>query len=355
MLRTTCTLAAAAAALVAAASSPPSPPPPPPPPPLPFSGGVARLRVNGSAETEVFRYALSAGSVSGVVSSWWLAGPSDRVTLNFYVDGEAAPSVSLLVYEACGAGFGAPTGNVEVFSSARFSKGAKVSGWSSKVPVLFASSVRVTFVSAEPVGNFIWLWVRGSENLPVVLAPGLALPPTARLAVQRTSGLFQPLDFVDLVSVPAATAGAVLATMLTVETSSVGTFEGCVYLFPRASATWQSGMQLFATGTEDLFESAYFFDSGTFANLYAGALTVDRNGTDGNYRASAYKIFGDADPLPFSDGMRLVWRVGDASGPAPGPVPGAGKCTCPPGSTGCFPAGKPAAANVTALSFVYTW
>jgi len=54
--------------------------------------------------------------------------------------------VSLLAYKACGAGFGAPAGNVEVFSSARFSKGAKVGGWSSKVPVPFTSSDRVTIV-----------------------------------------------------------------------------------------------------------------------------------------------------------------------------------------------------------------
>jgi hypothetical protein len=53
--------------------------------------------------------------------------------------------------------------------------------------------------------------------------------------------------------------------------------------------------------------------------------------------------------------MRLLWRVGDASGPVPWPVPGAGKCSCPPGTSGCEPAGKPAASNVTALTFVYTW
>jgi hypothetical protein len=253
-------LAAAAAAATALAASAAAAA-------TPFSGGVARLRVNASgAETEVFSYALSPSGAFGVVTSWWMGGPSDRVRLNFYVDGEAEASVSVGVAEACGAGFGAPSGSVEVYASSRFSKGARMSGWTNNFPVPFSRSVRVTFVSAEPVGNFIWLWFRGAENMAAELAPGLSLPPNARLSVQRASGLFDALAFVDLVNVPAATAGAVLATMLSIETPSVSVFEGCVYLFPSAAATWASGVQLFATGTEDLFESAYDFDAGPFAN-----------------------------------------------------------------------------------------
>ena len=81
----------------------------PAPPPLrvtvEFGGG---LEVLFGGQKRLASLALPADVRTLGALVRWLAGPSDRITLNFYVDGEAAPSVSLLAYEACGAGFGAP-------------------------------------------------------------------------------------------------------------------------------------------------------------------------------------------------------------------------------------------------------
>ncbi len=111
------------------------------------------------------------------------------------------------------------------------SKLANTSGWSNKIPIPFTTSVIVTFKGErEQMG---WLFVRGVENVPVVIG-GLTLPPSARLEVQHVHRVFQPLEFVELVSVPAGKSGVILVTMINLASGSLSVLEGCVYLFPSA-------------------------------------------------------------------------------------------------------------------------
>ena len=85
--------------------------------------------------------------------------------------------------------------------------------------------------------------------------------------------------------------------------------EGCYYLFPDAAATWEAGYSLLATGTEDYFESAFYFDAGVYAQPYTG-VTVREGAEGAPSRISAYKIHGSHDPMVFSDGFTLKWRNG---------------------------------------------
>ena len=84
---------------------------------------------------------------------------------------------------------------------------------------------------------------------------GLAIPPSARLSVQKIEQTLPALAFVDLVSVPAGKQGLVLATQLTVTSDTPNVLEGCYYLFPDAYATWENQQwSLLATGFVELAE-----------------------------------------------------------------------------------------------------
>ena len=101
---------------------------------------------------------------------------------------------------------------------------------------------------------------------------------------------------------------------------------------------------------QDYFESAFYFNGGLLASEYAGVTTNDKGGPGGNNRVSAYKIHGAKDPILFSDGFKLTWRVGDETDQQ------GLKCTCfPGGSTPCVPNGSPQVTQVLAQTWVYVW
>ena len=100
-----------------------------------------------------------------------------------------------------------------------------------------------------------------------------------------------------------------------------------------------------ASGTEDFFMSSLYFAGGVFRSENAG-LTDFR--TEG-YRkeVSAYRTFTN-DPMPFIDGMELVWRNGDTT------VAGTGiKCTTEHGPAAGGDPGDPQPANATTLTWLY--
>mmetsp|Transcript_43523 Transcript_43523/g.85205 ORF Transcript_43523/g.85205 Transcript_43523/m.85205 type:complete len:331 (-) Transcript_43523:81-1073(-) len=310
-----------------------------------FSGALSQSPLK-SQEQVVLNYTLSHPAAYGVVNNWWVGGDIDAadVVLNFYVDGEAKASVVVSVPQSCGAGFGAPN---NTYSSVLFSKLAKTSGWSNKLPVPFQQSVVVTFQGAD--NHVIWLWVRGTEDTPVPLLGDNT--PRARLQLQKVQGTFQPQTFVDLAAVPEGFAGRLAATVLSLTSSNLNVLEGCYYLFPDAKANWTSGMELLATGTEDYFESAFYFNAGLVASPFAGVTFKDTNGAKPQVnRVSMYKIHGENDPVVFDDGFKLTWRVGDQTNSQ------GLKCTCfPGGSTGCKPNGTPQVTSINSYAYVYTW
>eukprot|EP00697_Spironema_sp_BW2_P004787 gnl/Spiro4/16481_TR8865_c0_g1_i1.p1 gnl/Spiro4/16481_TR8865_c0_g1~~gnl/Spiro4/16481_TR8865_c0_g1_i1.p1 ORF type:complete len:356 (-),score=52.76 gnl/Spiro4/16481_TR8865_c0_g1_i1:60-1127(-) len=320
-----------------------------------FSGAVSQANATQS-EQVLLNHSLSQGAVSGYVNNWWVGGPNDAITLSFYVDGEASASVVIDIANACGSGFDqAPKGATATYSSEYFSKLAATSGWSNKFPVPFEKSILVTFKSklASPAQTTFWGFVRGVEDVPLRLS-GVDIPAHARLQVQKNTGEFQPFTLIPVVRVEAGLSGLVLATMIAATSANLNFLEGCVYLYPDANSTWDEGMQLFATGTEDYFESSYYFDAGPVAGMYAGATIRQdsQNSPEGTTDAkmSMFKIHGAHDPLVFSNGMMLQWRIGDLNDSV------GMKCRCRDSSTpGCTPSGSPQKTTATVYSYIYTW
>ena len=97
-----------------------------------------------------------------------------------------------------------------------------------------------------------------------------------------------------------------------------------------------------SSGTEDYFDSAYYFDGGPFHAPVSGVTHLDVRAAE----FSGYR-FHEMDPIVFSDGVRVEWRNGDATDPATGL-----KCTLEAGGD---VVGAPTASNISSYAWYYTW
>jgi hypothetical protein len=201
----------------------------------------------------------------------------------------------------------------------------------------------ITYINAPFYPDVpVYMIVHGSENIPIVVG-GVSIPlPGARLVLQTTEITMEPLDYVDMFSL-AQGSGIFFLTTLAFAAGNLNTLEGCVHFFSPYSQTYAHS-QIIATGTEDYFSSAYYFNAGPFYGDISG-LTHSSN-DNGNLQLSAFRLH-DQDPLGFSDGVRLVWRNGDVTDPSTGL-----KCTL---ETGGNVVGSPTAANVTIYGWAYVW
>jgi len=118
--------------------------------------------------------------------------------------------------------------------------------------------------------------------------------------------------------------------------------EGCYHAYSPYNEKFPG--KLLSTGTEDYFDSAWYFDGGEFRLENAGFTHLKQNGDSVEW--SAYR-FHEQDPLPFSNGFRLIWRNGDTVNPLTGL-----KCFV---ETGGAPAGSPTVSEVTLYAWVYVW
>jgi hypothetical protein len=199
-----------------------------------FGAGLSQVQLTHS-EQVLLNYTLSSTGAWGVVNNWWVTGGDRGVLFSFYVDGESLPSIQVVAPVACGNGFGVdvdpPAGPVNTYSSMFFSKAANTSGYANKFPIPFQRSILVTYKSSRPQlsNNMVWLWVRGTENTPILPQYGMSIPPTARMSVQQIDKTIEPLEFVDIIDVPAGKQGMLLASQLTVVSETPNVLEG-IYL-----------------------------------------------------------------------------------------------------------------------------
>jgi hypothetical protein len=103
--------------------------------------------------------------------------------------------------------------------------------------------------------------VRGLEDAPVRIG-SLELPSTARLQLQVTHKTLQPLEFIDVASVPAPASGLIFLHSMAVASGNYNFMEGCYHLMTPAAAPWPG--QLLSTGMEDYYDSAFYFNGGGF-------------------------------------------------------------------------------------------
>jgi len=161
------------------------------------------------------------------------------------------------------------------------------------------------------------------------------LPEHAQLKLYKQENvLLKPLEFLTLVDT--YNHGALWMVSFVAKSSNLNFLEGCFRMYLQDA----SRPQLVSSGTEDYFQSAYYFDSGVFHFSEAGLTHF--NETAG--QVSAYKVH-NYDSLFFKQGgFRFVWRNGDV-------IDDHGfKCA----DTGT-PAGNPQHSNVTVCAWVYEW
>ena len=178
------------------------------------------------------------------MNHFWVAGsPSvDNSKVRYYIDGESVPSIAFTPSLACGVGFddqSAPWGTKWL------GKGAKSTGWFHNIMIPF-KTLRITFQrAATEADGTVWMIVRGIEGAPVQVG-SLTLPEQARLQLQVTNTTLQPLEFVDVASVPSPASGLIFLHSMAVASGNYNFMEGCYHLFSPASTEWPG--QLLSTG-----------------------------------------------------------------------------------------------------------
>ena len=308
--------------------------------PITFGTGLSQFGLTPN-ETTMFTHTLSSTSTFASMTHFWATGDSniDTAIWRYYLDDEAFPALEFQSAQVAGVGFVdqfAPWGNKWL------GKGANGGAWYNNFRVPFHRNIRITGQLAPNTGERGTLWTifRGSENLPITVG-NYVLPASARLVQTRIRNVtYQPLEFVEMANVPTKHNGVLWAHFLTAQSSNENFMEGCYHAYTPHSAAFP-GLTV-STGTEDYFDSAFYFNGGRFHQENAGLTHLVSS--DGHVELSAYRLH-DFDPIFFQDGFRFEWRVGDVSDEK------GLKCTSVKGSL----AGDPKPTAVTAYTWLYTW
>jgi len=278
--------------------------------------------------------------VTGAMTHFWITGGNPAMgttTMRYYVDGETTASIVYNPGLASGVGFNdaqAPWANHWI------GKGAADGSWFNNILIPFQKSIRVTWQNTASYGG-MYVIVRGAPNLAINVGP-ISVPKTARLNLFVINKSLQPLEYVDLVSVPAGKSGVQFFSTLAVASGNLNFLEGCYRFYSPPTQAYPG--TLLSTGTEDYFDSGWYFNAGQFHFDVSGYTHYKDNG--GSLTWSAYR-FHEMDPLAFNNGFRFVWRNGDTTEPQTGM-----KCFV---QTGGNVVGSPTVSNITSYAWVYTW
>ena len=275
----------------------------------------------GPVEKTLFAHQIGAGH-TGVMNHFWSTCNAEcegALMVRYYIDGEENASIAFEPGMAAGTGFDDPAAP---WGTKWMGHGAH-SAWFHNFKIPFGSSIRVTIQSTDATqhGGF-YIIVRGGLDIPLVIGD-VVLPDTARLQLQKFAGRLETNEVLDMVSVPKGHAGLVFLNTLAVNNSGHGvTFlEGCPHMFDPPDQAWPG--VLLGSGTEDYFDSGWYFNAGEFRLPVAGETHNVQNEKVSEW--SAYR-FHEMDPLRFQDGVRVTWRCGEAGGSAPD---GSDKCYAP--------------------------
>ena len=330
---------------------PPTPPPTPPPPSsAPFFGtGYSNGKLTAH-EMELFAHTVDSGHF-GVMTHFWMtakAGIADGTIVRYYIDGETTASIAYRPPLACGSALDAETdGSAAPWGTKWFGKGAKDGAWFHNFRIPF-KSVRVTVMSDRGDASGIYFIVRGARDLPINIG-GIEVPVRergARLQLQVTDTMnTPPLAFVTVAESPKNSSGLLFMSTLAVQSGTMNFLEGCFHAYTPHDQAWPG--VVVSTGTEDYYDSAWYFNAGTFRMPVAGMTKLEQ-GQPGPavVHWAAYR-FHEMDPLPFTDGFRFVWRNGDMDDPVTGL-----KCFT---ESGGKIVGNPTASNITAYAWMYVW
>jgi len=301
-----------------------------------FGTGLAGSEIT-TEEVWIYSHFVAAGDV-GVMTHFWTTYETktdDGVVIRYYIDGEQSPSIEFTPSLACGVGFYDSTGP---WGTQWFGKGANDGAWFNNFRIPFQKSIVVTAQHKYETHPNFYIIVRGATNVPISVG-GVTLPTNAKMNLFTTSGIFEPLEWIDIVDIDSG-AGVHWMHSLQVASGNMNFLEGCYHGYFNGNTEFPG--VLLSTGTEDYFDSAWYFNAGEYHLPVSGFTHLSGNGS---VNWSAYR-FHEMDPLWFDDGFKFVWRNGDLLDPA------GIKCMMESGGS---IAGSPTQSNVTAYAWVYTW
>jgi hypothetical protein len=273
---------------------------------------------------------------SGVLTYFWATeyasdGTTGNTTFRFYADSNEPLEFTLDFLG--GIGFDDDT---VPWGHSYFGKAATTGAVYSTLRVPFRKVIRITGELPKNQNSSVLFWwiTRGVDNLGVNIG-GYTLPDTAVLKLYKNVDVqLKPLEFLDLVN--STNNGAVWMVTLAARSANLNYLEGCVRMYTGP----KQELSLLSSGTEDYFQSAYYFNAGAFHFPEAGLTHDAADGT-----LSAYKVH-ERDALFFqSGGFAIVWRNGDMSSTTTGE-----KCVYNGGING-----DPQPSVVTSYVWVYEW
>jgi len=256
--------------------------------------------------------------------------------IRYYIDDEAVASIEFIPPLACGAGFGdqkAPWG------TKWFGKGAADGAWFNNFRIPFQKSIRITARHLSKNSDGFFMIVRGTPNLEINIG-GVVVPPTARLKLIHFDKVVQPFEWVPIADIPTG-SGLFFMHTLAVKSGNMNFLEGCYHQYSPYNTPFPG--TVLSTGTEDYFDSAWYFNAGQFWLPVSGFTHIN---TTSGVEWSAYR-FHEMEPLLFDNGYKFMWRNGDM-------VNAAGQ-KCFVDVVGGTPAGSPQQSQVTSYAWVYTW
>ena len=366
-----------------------------------FGTGLAGFIANTSAEIPLYNYTLSPTGDVGVMTHFWTTGHTDDSIFRYYIDGEQTASVQFTAPEAAGALFGdteaKDTKEAAMWGNSQNGKGGKQGGWYINYKIPFGKSIRITIQAAKDATGWKpgqpdfkgggYLIVRGCENLPVQIGT-IALPTAARMqTIRNAPRVFQPLELVPIVDLPSGD-GLIYMTAVAANSTDSTYWEGCYHMYTPHDQAFPG--TVLSTGMEDFFgakpclpcgpplwlsclsgisdrphsgatllraDSAYGFGGGVYHFPVSGC--THREGVLGKNHAqmaiSAYR-FHEEDPLAFSGGVKMTWRIGDVQNELTHPH--SPKChieNLNKSRGDHMAAGGCANTTVSSLAWVYTW
>ena len=319
---------------------------------LTFGTGHAGVALS-KTETVVFEHRIKPGQPTqyALMNHFWsTCTPAAEATLlvRYYVDGETTPSIEFEPPLAVGVGFddsAAPWGTKWFGIGAGKGQGQ---AWFHNFKIPFQNSVRVTVqaTTTPEAGGFYIILRGGLFDTDQLKIGDVALPPNARLRLEKYAGPLKPLEVLDVANIPTGNSGLLFMSTLAVNNSGVGSLnflEGCFHMYD--PPTQQFPGTLLSTGTEDYYDSGWYFNAGEFRMPVSGFthIKVEKNLTEW----SAYR-FHEQDPVRFRDGFRFTWRCGDEVSKEPG----VGKCYTQSGGN---IVGSPTCDWVQSYAWVYVW
>eukprot|EP00037_Helgoeca_nana_P012113 m.109374 g.109374 ORF g.109374 m.109374 type:complete len:401 (+) comp21260_c0_seq2:1-1203(+) len=251
---------------------------------------------------------------TGVVNHIWftLGGEvAEHAVLAFYIDNEPVPSIEFS--PTVGLAGAAPEDRTTPWGTEFQGRtgGSAGEGVFNTRRIPFGTRIRVVATFAVPAGVGIqsfFVIIRGLEWLepatfPGIVVGGLQLPPTARLKLYTTANVtIKALDYLTLANVSTGTGGMLHEVYMHANSTLFLFMEGCF----RAFMDDADAPIFLSSGTEDYFNSANYFNAGTFRLPNSGLTYKDET----SYTIAAYRNH-ERDPIVFQNGLRFVWRNSD--------------------------------------------